>query len=142
MNLIKTGQLPIVEFLKYVENGQEHLASVIERKASNCTRRVNWVSGTTPRHSNYYPRKNSEKKVQIENTNTDRTFEAEFARDMNRAEKKEETMNSGISAKEQQNAFVSKLSGKINVLDEQEAHEDVTINLAETKIKQLVFHQV
>ena len=64
MNLIKTGQLPIVEFLKYVEDGQEHLTEVIGRKKSNCTRRVNWVSGTSPRHGKYLPRADQQQPAQ------------------------------------------------------------------------------
>ena len=49
MNLIKTSQLSIVEFLKYVSDGQEHLSEIIARKKSNCQRRTHWVSKTTKR---------------------------------------------------------------------------------------------
>ena len=49
-----------MEFLKYVEDGQEHLYSVIERKNSNCARRVDWVTGTTPRHPKYFPGMNEQ----------------------------------------------------------------------------------
>ena len=87
MNLIKTGQLPIVEFLKYVEDGQEHLAEVIDRKKSNCTRRVSWVSGTSPRHSKYLPRASqpqTQEAVEFQNiviNDETRIFNAEFARE-------------------------------------------------------------
>ena len=47
--------------MKYVEDGQEHLASVIARKNSNCSRRVNWVSGTTKRHDKFLPNLNCDK---------------------------------------------------------------------------------
>ena len=44
MNLIKTSQLSIVEFLKYVSDGQEHLQDVLKRKKSNCSSRVHWIT--------------------------------------------------------------------------------------------------
>ena len=76
-----------MEFLKYVEDGQEHLASVIERKNSNCSRRVNWVSKTTPRHSKFYPNNDSRNaNFAIGNTATDRLFETDFAQNIHKEE--------------------------------------------------------
>ena len=36
MNVIKTSQVSIVEFLKYVNDGQDHLNYIVDRKQSNC----------------------------------------------------------------------------------------------------------
>ena len=36
MNLIKTSQLSIVEFMRYVTDGQDHMNFVVDRKKSNC----------------------------------------------------------------------------------------------------------
>ena len=45
MNVIKTSQLPVVEFLKYVSDGQDHLKHIIDRKKSNCSKRNNyWIT--------------------------------------------------------------------------------------------------
>ena len=48
MNVVKTSQLSIVEFLKYVSDGQEHLKHIIDRKKSNCSKRHNhWITAKT-----------------------------------------------------------------------------------------------
>ena len=48
MNVIKTSQLPVVEFLKYVSDGQDHLKHIIDRKKSNCSKRNNyWITKKT-----------------------------------------------------------------------------------------------
>ena len=33
---------------------------MIERKNSNCSRRVDWVTGKTPRHTKYFPNMNEQ----------------------------------------------------------------------------------
>ena len=39
MNVLKTSQVSIVELLKYVSDGQEHLHNVVSRKKSNCQKK-------------------------------------------------------------------------------------------------------
>ena len=57
MNLIKTSQLSIVEFLKYVGDGQEHLQDIISRKKSNCSARTAWITKNTKRTQSFPYRK-------------------------------------------------------------------------------------
>ena len=48
MNVVKTSQLSIVEFLKYVSDGQDHLKHIQDRKKSNCSKRQNhWITAKT-----------------------------------------------------------------------------------------------
>ena len=48
MNVVKTSQLSIVEFLKYVSDGQDHLKHIIDRKKSNCSKRhSHWITAKT-----------------------------------------------------------------------------------------------
>ena len=45
MNLIKTSQLSIVEFMDYVTNGNDHMNFVEDRKQSNCQKkRSYWIT--------------------------------------------------------------------------------------------------
>ncbi len=57
MNVIKTSQLSIVEFLKYVGDGQEHLQDIISRKKSNCSARTAWITKNTKRTQSFPFRK-------------------------------------------------------------------------------------
>ena len=58
MNVIKTSQLSIVEFLKYVGDGQEHLQDIISRKKSNCSARSAWITKNTKRTQSFPYRNN------------------------------------------------------------------------------------
>ena len=53
MNVVKTSQLSIVEFLKYVSDGKEHLDHIVERKKSNCqkTRTQFWITKYSKRNT-------------------------------------------------------------------------------------------
>lgn len=54
MNLVKTSQLPLVEFLRYVQEGNEHHEYIMERKKSNCERIDNWVTAISKRPATFY----------------------------------------------------------------------------------------
>lgn len=68
MNLIKTSQLSIVEFLKYVSDGQEHLQDIIARKKSNCSQRPDWITKTSRRAQSFQkkPRQRVDVEVEVE----------------------------------------------------------------------------
>ena len=70
------------------------------------------------------------------NTGTERTFEAEFARDMHRADEKGLAMNKTPTTKEEPSAVTSKFGQKKASLDEsgQQKLPDEVINLAEQKL--------
>ena len=56
MNVIKTSQVSIVEFLKYVNDGQDHLNYIVDRKQSNCqSKRSYWITKKTSKRNRTLP---------------------------------------------------------------------------------------
>ena len=53
MNIVKTSQLPLVEFLRYIKEGNEHHAYIMERKKSNYKNDEKWVTATSPRPATF-----------------------------------------------------------------------------------------
>ena len=65
MNILKTSQLPLVEFLRYIKEGNEHHAYIMERKKSNYKNDEKWVTATSPRPATFAVKP----KPEIEKTN-------------------------------------------------------------------------
>ena len=57
MNILKTSQLPLVEFLRYINGGNEHHKYIMERKKSNCKQTSKWVTEHSPRPPTFYAKK-------------------------------------------------------------------------------------
>ena len=57
MNILKTSQLPLVEFLRYINGGNEHHKYIMERKKSNCQQGNKWVTEHSPRPATFYVNK-------------------------------------------------------------------------------------
>ena len=58
MNVFKTAQLPLVEFLRYVNDGNDHHKYILERRKSNYKETNKWVTGTSPRPPNFHVKQN------------------------------------------------------------------------------------
>ena len=60
MNLIKTSQLPVVEFMKYVSEGQDNMDEVLDRyKTSIQKNRDYWITKENLRGTVYLPKEPS-----------------------------------------------------------------------------------
>ena len=56
MNLIKTSQLPVVEFMKYVSEGNEHMNDVVDRTKSDSQQRGDyWITRENMQGTVYLP---------------------------------------------------------------------------------------
>ena len=83
MNLIKTSQVSIVEFLKYVSDGQEHLSEIIERKKSNCQKKRTkyWITKKSQSQRKQIPTtraQNKPMKHSVGFVHNDSIFETKF----------------------------------------------------------------
>ena len=57
MNLIKTSQLPVVEFMKYVSEGNDHMDDIVDRKQSNCQKKRDyWITKDNMQGTIYMPK--------------------------------------------------------------------------------------
>jgi hypothetical protein len=54
MNIVKTGQVPIADLMKYVADGNKHYREVLRRRDSNCRNAHTWVTATSPRPETFY----------------------------------------------------------------------------------------
>ena len=62
MNLIKTSQLPVVEFMKYVSEGNDNMDDIIERRKSSCQKKGDyWITKENMQGTIYMPKEPSAK---------------------------------------------------------------------------------
>ena len=62
MNLIKTSQLPVVEFMKYVSEGQDNMDDVADHMKSNSQERGDyWITKENMQGTVYMPKDPSAK---------------------------------------------------------------------------------